>query len=389
MWRVLLSCVLASCAWAQIPRDRLFSEARVKMLDIMANQPNYTCLETIERMRQAPGGSLSVQDTLRMEVALVDGKEEFAWPGAKQFEDRDLRELVPSGMFGNGNYGTYMRILFGTPGLRFEDKGTVLVGGKDAVRFDFRVTKDQSGYNIRVEDRQAIVGFHGSLYVDPENADVRRLEVIADDIPASLGLTAAEDRIDYARSVIGESEFLLPLESSLLMAGKDVVSRNRTRFSGCRKFQGESSLIFDDAEFAEAPEEVAAIEEVQLPGDTLLMLELRSDLRPKTGAIGDVIEAVLRSDVKRGKLKVAPKGAIARGRVIELERTNGYATLAIEFYDLEWPGGHARVDAKFERRGGLGVRVPARMAPPPGLMIILEPLPGSLKGELLYYRTVR
>ncbi len=381
--------VLAGCAMAQIPRDVLFYQARTKMLENLENQPNYTCLETVERMRQAPGGASTVQDTLRLEVALVNGKELFAWPGAKEFEDKDIDEIVSTGMFGNGNYGMYVRMIFGTGGLRFESKGPTSLGGRMLERYDFAVKKEISGYWIRVQKSKALVGYHGSLFVDPANADLRRLEVIADDIPAELGLTAAEDRIDYARSVIGDEEFLLPVESALLMSGSDLVSRNHTRFSGCRKFSGESTLILDDAEFAEALVEAPEVKEVQLPADALLLLELRTALKPRAAAVGDSVEAKLISDVKRGKEKVVPKGAIANGRILRLEISRQGATLAIQFYDLEWPGGHADVKAVFERRAGLGVISMRTLNAEPGTFILPEPLPPNLKGEVFYYRTVR
>lgn len=384
----VLLLVLAGCAMAQIPRDVLFYQARTKMLENLGNQPNYTCLETVERMRQSPGGASTVQDTLRLEVALVNGKELFAWPGAKEFEDKDIDEIVSTGMFGNGNYGMYVRMIFGTGGLRFESKGLVTIAGRALERYDFQVKKEISGYWIRVQKAKALVGYHGSLYLDPENADLRRLEVLADDIPPELRLTAAEDRIDYARSVIGDEEFLLPVESALLMSGSDLVSRNHTRFSGCRKFSGESTLILDDAEFAEAPVEAPAVTEIQLPPDALLLLEVRTALKPRAAAVGDFVEARLVGDVKRGKERVVPKGAIAKGRIVRLEITKQYAVVAIQFYDLDWSGGHADVKAVFERRAGLSVVMRALNAEP-GTFILPEPLPANLKGEVFYYRTVR
>ena len=52
------------------------------MAEFLRGQPNYTCTETIERTRQAPASRAKVEDTLRLEGALVDGKEMFAWPGS-------------------------------------------------------------------------------------------------------------------------------------------------------------------------------------------------------------------------------------------------------------------------------------------------------------------
>jgi hypothetical protein len=374
--------ILAACASAQ-----LLTQAREKMMDTLVNQPNYTCLETVERTRQAPGGGLSVQDTLRLEVALVEGKEMFAWPGAKEFQDRDIRELVSTGMFGNGNYGLYIRMIFSGSGPAFTQGGTVNVNGIATTRYDFRVRAGSSGYHLSVGGNDAIVGFHGSVYIDPSTADLRRLEVFADDIPPELGLTAAEDRIDYARLRIGDDAFLLPVESNLYMASKESVSRNHVRFSGCRKFTGESSVIFDDAELTETT--AAVIDEFTLPPDTLLAFELTSDIHLDRAAIGDSITAKLASDVKRGKEKLIAKGAIATGRVVAVERTRTYYAIQLQFQDLNWNHGHAPIQASFERMGGLTLAGRPAVRVSVNGTIQTQPTARNLRGETVFYRTVR
>ena len=71
--RWLFPWLLAGCALAQAPEE-LLRQMQAKMLDNLVNQPNFTCLETVERTRQAPGGTQHVDDTIRLEVGLVDGK---------------------------------------------------------------------------------------------------------------------------------------------------------------------------------------------------------------------------------------------------------------------------------------------------------------------------
>ncbi len=320
MGRSLLLLLAVPCVWAQPQKTALLEEVREKMIYLLASQPNYTCLETVERTRNTPGGNSKVDDTLRLEVALVDGKEMFAWPGAKTFEDRDIRELASTGMFGNGNYAIYARMLFNAAGPEFTYGGEVPLFGLQLSRFDFRVPVARSGYHLSTGDFDAATGFHGSIYLDPAKAELRRLEVTADDIPERLGIQSASDRVDYATVVINDETFLLPVESNLQMSTKEVTSRNRTRFSGCRKFAGESSLIFDDPEVIDlqVPE---AVTEVELPVNVSLAIEILSDLRLDTAAVGDSITAVLRSDIKRGKEILVKRGATMKGRVSLLERS--------------------------------------------------------------------
>jgi hypothetical protein len=364
--------------------NAVLARFREGMLSNLVNQPDYTCMETVERTRQTPGGAVQMQDTLRLEVALVNGREMFSWPGDKQFEDRDIRDLVPTGMFGNGNYGIYARILFGGGGPPFLYRDTVKFDGTATLRYEYRVPRSESGFTLRNSEASGVVGFHGSIYLDPKTADLRRLEVIAEEIPAELQLKAAEDRIDYIRSKIGDGEFLLPKESSLLMASHDNTSRNRVRFSGCRKFSGESSIIFEEEEFNEAAK-VSAME-VSLPPGLTLSLELEN-LPLEEAAGGDPITAKVNPGIKRDKETLVPKGAIAKGRIMRKEIYPGGLLVALRFTDLEWTGAHATLKLQFDGLGSIGLRGRVQTSPDGEILLRLPP-PSNLRGEIVRYRTL-
>src|SRR6185503_21128272 len=121
---------IAAAASVSAQKSDPLPRIRAHMAEFLRGQPNYTCTETLARTRQAPAARSKVEDTLRLEVALVDGKEMFAWPGSKQFEDRDLSELVSTGMFGNGNFAIYARILFLSNIATVEYRGETSLGGR-------------------------------------------------------------------------------------------------------------------------------------------------------------------------------------------------------------------------------------------------------------------
>jgi len=360
--------------------------------ETLERQPNYTCLETVERTRRAPGGTTQVEDTLRLEVALVDSKEMFAWPGSKEFEDKEPTELVSSGMFGNGNFALYPRMLFGGGGPAFVYAGEADVNGRKTAQYNFRVAKLMSGYRLSVNRQRATVGYHGSFYIDLETLDLRRVALTPDNIPPEFQMTATEDRVDYDQVKIGEERFLLPVESSLMMQFPEVVSRNRVRFSGCRKFTGESTLVFLDDDLIEAQAGgAAAVKEAILPVGADVPLVLTSEIVLAQGVVGDTIEAKLNSDIKAGKDVMAPKGAIARGRIVKLERQPELFVLALHFSDLEWRGGHARLNLRFDSMAGMaaeqaGGRQEILRSPDAGEIVILRSGPKRLKDVLTRWR---
>jgi hypothetical protein len=231
-----------------------------------------------------------------------------------------------------------------------------------------------------------VVGFHGSFYADPVTLDIRRMEVVAEDIPADLNLLEAETSVDYGRLKIGDEEFLLPVESRLMMAMPDQVNRNWVRFSSCRRFAGESTLSFNDPVLDGVPAASPAAQpnEVEIPGGLSLELEI-PQLDLVQGAVGDPVRAILRADLRNHRELLAPKGSVARGRIVRLDRYLNYFALRIEFLDLDWPGGHARLKLSFDEPAFV-TRLITR-AQPGGEIVISRQAGPRLSGILMFWRS--
>src|ERR1700728_1091561 len=74
---------------------------------LLANIPNYTCLETIGRVQRSDYRHHA--DVIRVAVAVVDQKETYGWPGGEHFLDRELSQMIRSGLTATGLYGTFAR----------------------------------------------------------------------------------------------------------------------------------------------------------------------------------------------------------------------------------------------------------------------------------------
>jgi len=73
----------------------LLARVRAGVHDNLSRLPNYTCVETIERaVRCKPSDKFAKSDNIRLEVAYVEGKELFGWPGAAKIEEPDIRKVV-------------------------------------------------------------------------------------------------------------------------------------------------------------------------------------------------------------------------------------------------------------------------------------------------------
>jgi len=311
MGRSVVALFVAALGLAQplAPETILLGRTRYHMVETLRRIPNYTCLETIERSVRAPKSRrATLVDALRLEVAVVDGKELFSWPGERQFKERDLRELAPGGAIGNGNFALHAKSVFGGNAVRFTYQGREQRQGREVARFTYDVPVQFSGYQIRVGDVTAVVPYHGQVLVDAATRDLFDLEVIADDLPPQLKLQRASDFMHYRRQPIGDTAYLLPVSSEMTMVGLDgAESRNKVTFSACRQYSGDSIVRFDDPEpSGEEPAPAPTVPRLatELPADLLIEASLDKNILIEKVVTGDPLLLTVHRD--------APTSAIAK-----------------------------------------------------------------------------
>lgn len=315
--------------------------------------PSYTCLETVERFeRRDSSAPFVLVDRLRLEVAMVGREEFYAWPGDSKFEEKNIAQMIPNGTIGSGDFALHAYAVFLSRSPAYTHAGEITRNGRRLIRFDYRVAESDSGYILRVPPHEAQVGYHGSFLVDRETLDLVRLEVVAADIPPDLGLSGAIDVMEYSRVRIGGGEYTLPASSELLLKKPpDIENRNRTEFSRCRQFTGESRLTFGEAPLAEQPRALPAAARVALPPAARLDLILESAIDSATSAVGDAVSARLESDVKKGGTVLIPKGARLTGRITRLARItepSPHFALRLSFFTLEFGQQRADFTARLE-----------------------------------------
>lgn len=335
------------------PEVLLLQRARVHMAQTLSGLPNYTCLQTVERsQRLSPKRKPAVLDVVRIEVALVNGRELFAWPGSGKFSDTEISDMVRGGAIGNGSFALHAKAVFQGGGAKFTYAGEMLQKDRRAYKWTFIVPAGRSGYTLRVGQNEAIVGYSGAVWIDSVSLDAIRLEIHADDIPSNLKLASASDAVEYARTTIGSEDFLLPKMSELAMVDSiGSESRNRTRFTGCRQYSGESTLVFDDP----APDSGKAEEPLRMldaPAGMELDLAIDSPVNLKEGAVGDPVTAVLKKPLKLSGEVTLPKGTLVHGRLTHLRKANWgrHSGLAVglKFFELESRNTHVRFDGSLQ-----------------------------------------
>jgi hypothetical protein len=347
--------LVAGVVLAQAQPEQI-AKIKSSVTENLSRLPNYTCTETIQRSdRPKIGGRATLMqlETIRLEVAYVDGKELFGWPGAAKIDESDIGKMI-DGSTGTGYFALFSHSIFSTPSAAIQYGNAEEFEGKPAVRYDYRVPKKSGAYVIKGEAGQAAVDFHGSFWVNPTTLDLMRITAAIDDPPAVIGMLSASSILDFDRQSIGSSTFVLPRKAQLAVVDADGTEHeNRLAIASCRQFVGESVIKFDAPVDAPAAAPKAAIARIALPDDFTVEFSLDTPIEWATSAGGDPVHGTLRDSVPFNGGFVVPKGAGVSGRIAHLAMRGGLYYVELTLISLDFEGGHAGLDG---RRNGVSVR---------------------------------
>ncbi len=395
---------------AESTAQLLFNKVRTEVLDNVRRFPRYTCVQTVTRsqfelpqtgascatviadhQRNPSSRILRWHDRLRLDVAVGEKSEMFSWAGASQFETGDINSMVARGASGSGEFGSFLASVFGGDAEGFLYRGlkdTPL--GRLAV-FDFNVPFAKSHYRYTTGKGYAIAAYHGSFYADSDSADLKELDLEANEFPPGEQVCRVGDTIQYARTTFGKNSFLLPNTSAMdVIYRNSTESLNETSFANCREYVGESTIRFDVDENGNVPEAEKRTELRPLPPKTRLRVRINPPVNSATAAAGDPIVGVVDAAVKVKGEVVVRVGDKLRGRIVRLEQTLGPTprwTVAILFEAIERNGFEQTVSLKpiddGDRSpvgpvGGGGRRGGFTAAPPPGTITNERPAGGGI-----------
>jgi hypothetical protein len=341
----LIFAVLSS-AQSDLPKDVIqLSQLKREVGKAVATLGNYTCVETIDREeRRNAQQRFQHLDTLNVEVAVVKDRELYSWPGAEEFEERDVGEIIGAGTTSTGSFTSAIKIVFLNNVSTIKWHGAEEILGRQALRWDYVIPYNLSGWNVKMEGRSGRVSETGSFWADAETLELLRLETVAADIPPDLRVASITQTADYARMQVRGRDLLLPQSVAMLVTKLNgVESLNRIEFSHCREFGAAAQLTFDRP--AAADQSTEPVTELLLPAGLQFSVHVAQAIDSKTAAVGDRITAGIDAPVHYHGAVLIPKGASLLGRIRRLERQldpRPNYVVGLEFTDIEFPAHHAR-----------------------------------------------
>jgi hypothetical protein len=322
---------------------------------LVAQIPAYTCVETTSRLERLAGGRGVSADVVSVAVAVVNERETYGWPDGERFLDRQLSEMIGSGLVVTGLFGTLVRGLLISKVDDFEFAGEEKLNSETALRYNFQVPASEGPWKIRLGKEAGVAGRQGSLWVDPKNLELRRVEVSPMGLPDNVGLKRLHLIVDFEVMVISERKVLLPAKAwvdAQEQSGRQY--RSHVFFNHCRTFGAESTLSSGSDGSTDAGTK-SLFQIKALPKGLEILASLQTPVDCANASPGDELEASIEHQVIwKGRQIIAP-GARLVGHIRQLRPApdSDEVAVTIEFDRIEAVGGWVQFYAEMKALGGV------------------------------------
>jgi len=238
----------ASVKRADSPAQKLVEQTKNWAATFTKGLPNYVCSQMTTRyVEQSKATGWEPLDVITAKVIYEDGKESYKeiTVGGKR-TNKSMLEL--GGTTSTGEFASTLHSLFSDASqAEFKLYETTTVSGAPAKVYDFKVALPNSDWFINVGGQSLRPAYSGSVWIDPKTAQVRRIEMQADNIPKDFPVDSMEWAVDYDTVHLGTATFLLPVHAANLACqrGTTICTKNTVEFRDYHKYSGESTITFD------------------------------------------------------------------------------------------------------------------------------------------------
>jgi VWFA-related protein len=231
----------------------ILEAARQYALSYGQSLPNFVCEQVTNRSVDRNGtGKWKHKDKLTELLTYVEHEEARTLlvkeeNGAKSHKDGgDTQGALSSGEFGGVLEGVF-RLASKTD---FQWKETAILGEATVQVFDYRVERANSILNVGA-GTTLFVGCHGQVFIDAATRGVRRITMVADDLPNTERVRAASVNVDYDYIAINNHDYLLPIAAQITITlghGSRESDLNEIKFRNFRRFGSNVRILNESSQ---------------------------------------------------------------------------------------------------------------------------------------------
>jgi hypothetical protein len=227
--------------------DSLIADARDRAVGYKNGLPNFMCVEVINRSLDPTGtGRWRHRDTI---TELLRYREQNETRTVLEVDGKPAASTDPESIKGpksTGEFGAVLGAVF-EPSAKaeFKWKETDTLGSEAVQVFDYRVAKANSAFSVGGPNGlQPTVSFHGKVYVDTATRSVRRITLIADDLPKDFPTHATAIVVDYDYVSINAHDYLMPISAEVsLLQGRHEAMLNTIQFRDYKRFGSNMKIL--------------------------------------------------------------------------------------------------------------------------------------------------
>lgn len=127
----------------------------------------------------------------------------------------------------------------------FQWKKTGLLGDGTVQVFDYHVTHAHSFLDVGA-GAMTFVAFHGQVFIDSATRGVRRITMVADDLPKASRFRAVSVSVDYDYVAIKNHDYLLAVSAQVeVNYDRGASDLNQIEFRNFHRFSSTARIIND------------------------------------------------------------------------------------------------------------------------------------------------
>lgn len=225
---------------------QLLADAQERALHYVDSLPNFMCIEVTHRSVDRGGnGVWKLRDTIHELLRYRDKSESRTMLEVNGKTDQRDREGM-KGTFSSGELGGVLHAVFIEKAkTEFAWKETDSLGTGTVQVFDYRVAQPNSVFSVvGFNNRQIIVGFHGQVFIDSATRSIRRVTLIADNLPKQFPTHYTSMAVDYDYVAINAHDYLMPVSAELrLQQGRHEAVLNTMEFRNYRRYGSSMRMV--------------------------------------------------------------------------------------------------------------------------------------------------
>ena len=218
---------------------------RQKVVDSLANTPDFACSVSFERGESGPNGAAVALPALEATAGVINGKEIYAWPADAGDQSRLRAVLAEFAKGGTGTFALYSRALFLTTDASYYGVVNESAGGDSLLRTDFAMPKATSTYSLNVGGVPVTLGYTGTIWLEPATLEMVRLALHAGEPPPGSDLRSINQTFQFTHARFGPNTVLLPETMQFDLVERSGKQQHITaHVSDCRQYVSKRGDLF-------------------------------------------------------------------------------------------------------------------------------------------------